>query len=222
MNSCDDDNDALTIATSISVAMTDNELLNDALTILIIDADIEELNVVILSLLADIDVAIDELKLAIDATLPLKVDAIEELIEEDINNWDAEIDELIIDTSKSVAMVDRELLSEELTVLIIVSVKEELKALIVPLIEELNWVWEARLALNDVATEELNVICDALLALNDVATDELKSPVILAILALLALNDVATEALNVLMLPVKLIAVLPSPPNKYKVPLPLS
>jgi hypothetical protein len=37
-------------------------------------------------------------------------------------------------------MVDRELLSEELTVLIIVSVKEELKALMVPLIEELNWV----------------------------------------------------------------------------------
>ena len=89
-------------------------------------------------------------------------------------------------------------------------------------IDELNIVSAAWLALNEVATEELNDICDAVLALNDVATDELKSPVTLAILALLAENDVATEELNVLMLPAKLIAVLPLFPNKYKVPLPLS
>jgi hypothetical protein len=158
-----------------------------------IDCEIEELNVVILALLADIDVANDELKLLIDATLPLKVDAIDVLIEEDINSCDADKDELITATSKSVAITDNELLNDALTILMI--------------------DWEI---------EELRVFKVALLALNEVATDELKSPVTLAILALLAENDVATEELNVLMLPAKLIAVLPLFPNKYKVPLPLS
>ena len=186
------------------------------------DWEIEELKVFKLALLALNDVATDALKLVTDATLPLKVDAIEALIEEDINNWDAEIEALTTDNSKSVAMVDRELLSEELTVLIIVSVKEELKALMVPLIEELNWVWEARLELNDVATDELSVDKFKLCVANVWATEELKSPVTLAILALLAENEVATDALNAPMLPVRLIGVLPSLPNKYKVPLPLS
>ena len=56
----------------------------------------------------------------------------------------------------------------------------------------------------DAANEELNAVWDAALALNEVATDELKSPVTLATLALnadteasLALNEVATEPLNV-------------------------
>ena len=61
----------------------------------------------------------DELKLLIDATLPLNVVAIEELIEDDINVCDADNEELIIETSISVAITDKELLNDELTVLII-------------------------------------------------------------------------------------------------------
>ena len=61
----------------------------------------------------------DALKLLIDATLPLNVVAIEELIEDDINVCDADNEELIIETSISVAITDRELLNDELTVLII-------------------------------------------------------------------------------------------------------
>ena len=193
------------------------------------DWEIEELNDVILALLADIDVANDELKLLIDATLPLKVSAIDVLIEDDIKACDDDNDALTIAISKSVAITDNELLNDALTISIIDADIEELNVVILALladidvaIDELNIVSAAWLALNEVATEELNAICDALLALNDVATDELKSPVTLAILALLALNDVATDALNALMLPVKLITVLPSLPNKYKVPLPLS
>ena len=115
------------------------------------------------------------------------------LIEDDINACDDDNELLTMFNSMSVAITDNELLNDALTISII-----------------------------DCEIEELKVFKVALLALNEVATDELKSPVILAILALLALNDVATDALNVLMLPVKLIAVLPSLPNKYKVPLPLS
>ena len=150
IKACDDDNDALTIATSISVAMTDNELLNDALTISTIDCEIEELNVVILALLADIDVANDELKLVIDATLPLKVSAIEELIEEDIKFCDADNDALTIAISKSVAITDNELLNDALTISIIDAD-----------IEELNVVILALLADIDVAIDELNMVSEA-------------------------------------------------------------
>ena len=135
----------------------------------------------------------DELKLVIDAALPLKVDAIEELIEEDIKACDDDTDALTIATSISVAITDNELLNDVLTISII--------------------DWEI---------EELKFDKFKLCVANVWATEELKSPVTLAILALLAENEVATEELNALMLPVRLIGVLPSFPNKYKVPLPLS
>lgn len=125
INVCDADNEELTIETSISVAITDKELLNDELTVLIIDWEIDELNDVKFKLwVANVCatdalkspltlwtdalnklklVLTDELKFVTDNKLPLKVDAIDELIEDDIKICDAEIDELTTATSKSVA-----------------------------------------------------------------------------------------------------------------------
>lgn len=96
-----------------------------------------------------------------------KADAIEELIEDDINVWDAEIEELTTDNSKSVAIKDNELLSEELTVSII-DVDNE----------ELNDANEAELVLSVDAIEELSAVKLYKLALNEVATDELKGVIL--------------------------------------------
>jgi hypothetical protein len=62
-----------------------------------------------------------------DAALPLKVDAIEALIEEDIKACDEDIDALTIVTSISVAITDKELLNDALTISIIDWEIEELK-----------------------------------------------------------------------------------------------
>ena len=109
----------------------------------------------------------DELKLLIDATLPLNVVAIEELIEDDINVCDADNEELIIETSISVAITDKELLNDELTVLII--------------------DWEI---------EELNDVKFELWVANVLETDALKSPVTFAIEELIKLKLVLTELLK--------------------------
>jgi len=109
----------------------------------------------------------DALKLLIDATLPLNVVAIEELIEDDINVCDADNEELITETSISVAITDKELLNDELTVLII--------------------DWEI---------EELNDVKFELWVANVLATEELKSPVTLAIEELIKLKLILTDELK--------------------------
>ena len=141
INVCDADNEELIIETSISVAITDRELLNDELTVLIIDWEIDELNDVKFELwVANVCatdalkspltlwtdalnklklVLTDELKFVTDNKLPLNVDAIDELIEDDIKACDDDIDALTTATSKSVAITDRELLNDALTLLII-------------------------------------------------------------------------------------------------------
>ena len=109
----------------------------------------------------------DELKLLIDATLPLNVVAIEELIEDDINVCDADNEELITETSISVAITDKELLNDELTVLIM--------------------DWEI---------DELNDVKFKLWVANVFETDALKSPVTFAIEELIKLKLVLTELLK--------------------------
>ena len=127
------------------------------------------------------DADTDELKLVIEFALELNPLA----SDDDIKTCDDDNDALTIATSMSVAITDNELLNDALTISTI-----------------------------DCEIEELKFDKFKLCVANVWATDELKSPVTLAILALLAENAVATEELNVLMLPVRLIGVLPSLPNK--------
>ena len=109
----------------------------------------------------------DELKLLIDATLPLNVVAIEELIEDDINVCDADNEELITETSISVAITDKELLNDELTVLIIDWEIDELNDVKFEL-------WVANVCATEALKSPLTLWIDAFNKLKLVLTDELK------------------------------------------------